>query len=299
MYLQGNCLGDQPTSHYQVTVSNGSTLTRNADPLRSSDNAQSSRASCSSKFYEHLAGTLSQVVFKYVNVDKELPAVGSNSVHRSLVDSSNCFLTTEVSHSEDSTTLPVSSFVDTATSLDSARLLSIPVEALEPCSGAEMFCNSPIFNQNNDKLQSIFPSTVSFAMHTNDQQADWPCSNLNQPSVTHLDTWNGVTYEPSESWGNLCELPAVWQYYADPEMVANDMEGEMIDVTHELAMRTSSDCRNFQDNDCGDCFTVGNWEFSHCDTAESSMSAINGDEYFCKDKYTNHGDHVDMSSFRI
>lgn len=73
----------------------------------------------------------------------------------------------------------------------------------------------------------------------------------------------------------------------------------MIDVMYELVMRMLSDCWNFQDNDCGDCFMVGNWEFFYCDIVEFLMFVINGDEYFCKDKYINYGDYVDMSFFWI
>ncbi|XP_024401854.1 uncharacterized protein [Physcomitrium patens] len=292
------CIGSQPSFYHEISASNESSLTESGGPLRSRESGQISRASSSSKFYEHGPGTLSQVVSKYVTVDKETLTVSSSSPDNRLVDSSQCFLSTQVSYSEDSSSnLVVSSYIDTATSPDSARFIPSSVESSEPGSAAGVtFCNTSSSNRNPDNLQSILPPNVSSAMHNAPRPVyAQPCLDEPRPGLTQNATWSDVTHDRAESWRNLCEPPAAWQYYTDPGMVANDMEDELVDVTRELAMRTSTACQGTQDGGCGECFMSGDWLFPHCDAADSSfscMSDISGDEYLCNDGYSSAGVHV-------
>lgn len=270
-----------------MTASNESTLT------------EIGRSSRASRFYEgDEVGTLAQVVSKYVCIDT---GKAGSSFGTQLSDSSKCLLSTQVPYSEDSSTSSVSPSADTATSPDSASGL--------PTSGdSEMvFCKPSMFSQNPDNLQSILPSSVNgyesqYSMNTQ-MQGDWPINMTRLRSLEVPASWSGVTCEPSESWSNLCELPAAWQYYTDPGLVANDMEVELVDVKRELAMRNMS-CeaassaaapwQSFQDDGCDGCFSSADWRFPvHCDAGSSisCLSDTGSDEYLCCDMYAGKGVH--------
>lgn len=294
-------------SLHKVTVSNESTLT-------TSNGSQLRGEAPPSKFYEDEVGTLAQVVSKYFPIDNGVlrnvtsnEALGMTDPGDSLVDSSQCFLSTQVPYSEDSSTSSVSPSNDTATSPDSAtarsppRFLPSSVEnSLDPGSAVEMinFSSSTTFNQNPDNLQSILPLSVSSAMQ---QLGDWlncssssssqPEQNIVTVSMTQK-SWTSCEPQPAaESWSNLCELPAAWQYYIDPGLVANEMEHELVDVKRELATHGSCEGsvawhQNFQDG-CDACFFSDDWQFpaQYTDSGSvSSMSDANSDvEYLCTD----------------
>lgn len=301
MWWQATCVVDN-----KVTVSNESTLTVSSGSLRD----PTSRASSGSKFHGNEAGTLAQVVSKYVSIENGAPngvpnnaslrAVPSNSVDNNdkLVDPSQCFLSTQVPYSEDSSTSSVSPSGDTATSPDSWFQLPAPsTDSFVPAGGKmHQLCNA---TTNPDNLQSMLPPSFCSGMHINQyHRGDWTLHeicNLDVESIRPLNTWNGATCgAPSESWSNLCELPAAWQYYTDPGMVANEMEHELVDVKRELAMRSynceeagsSSAWLTFQDDGCDACFSSDDWRFPHSvDADNSSVSCLSdlGDDYLCND----------------
>ncbi|KAG0563878.1 hypothetical protein KC19_8G066600 [Ceratodon purpureus] len=307
-------------SFHQVTVSNESTLT-------TSNGSQLRGGAPTSKFYEDEVGTLAQVVSKYLPVDNGVlrtvtsnDAVDMTDVCDSHVDSSQCFLSTQVPYSEDSSTSTVSPAHDTATSPDSTiarsppRFLPSLVEnSLDPGSAIEMisFPSSTTFNQNPDNLQSILPlsvlplSILPLSISSSLQQrGDWlncSSSSSSQPEQKNIVTvsmaqnsWTSC--EPhqaaSESWSNLCELPAAWQYYTDPGLVANEMEHELVDVKRELDTHDSCEGsvawhQNFQDEGCDACFFSDDWRFPAQCTDSGSVSSVsdaNSDvEYLCTD----------------
>lgn len=300
--VQAICIGDEPSSCHVVKVPNESTFTESVGPLRSGDNEHfTSRTSGPSRFHEDGVGSLAQVVSKFVCIEQG-HVTGSSSSHTiSLIDSSQCFVSTQASNSEDLSTSSVSPSIDTATSPNSVRFLSVSVGSSDPPSAAEMiYCSTPIFNQNPDDLQNILIPCASSSLLNKLHQSGGPRSNVSSQSImTRHDIWNGICCETSESWSSLCELPAAWQYYTDPGMVANDMEYELIDVTRELAMRKSVACQSCQDDGCEECFMNGDWQFLHCDAADSLISCVSnigGDEYLCNDIYSNHGIHADSLS---
>jgi hypothetical protein len=229
------------------------------------------------KLYEDEVGTLAQVVSKYLPTE----------------NSSQCFLSIQVPYSEDadSSTSSVSPSTDTATSATARSqrpefLPPIPVEAsLEP---VEMIT---CLSKNPDNLQSILPLSVSSAMRDS-----WlNCSNSSSSSSSVVrNSWTvSPAAQPHESWSNLCELPAAWQYYTDPGLVANEMEHELVDVKRELAMRCEGavaawpEEQSFQDEGCDACFFSDDWRWipaaAHTDSCSvsSASDATSDVEYLC------------------
>lgn len=280
-------MGDNAVnSLHQVTVSNESTLTM-------SNGSQLHGGRSSSKLHEDEVGTLAQVVSKYVSIDTGVHSTVKSS---DSLDSSHCFLSTQVLYSEDSSTSSVSPSADTATSPDARRPPRFLGSSLDPNSAVEMIFSSSTTNQNPDNLQSILPPSVASGMQ---QRGDWlNCSSSSSSSSCQPDmnvttvtknSWKSCE-PPLESWSNLCELPAAWQYYTDPGMVANEMEDEFVDVTRELAMRSCEGAVAsvaWQDEGCDACFFSDDWRFSaHAESSVSSMSDANSDvEYLCNDVY--------------
>jgi hypothetical protein len=247
----------------KVTVSNESALT---------ETGQTSRVS---RFYEDDgAGTLAQVVSKYVCIDGPCRRmVGSDNTNNLSAESSKCLLSTQVPYSEDSSTSSVSPSADTATSPDSASVVV-------PDSDVNLYCS---VNQNPDNLQSILPSN----MNLNQQQGEWASNVTRLRSLEVPASWSGVACEPSETWSNLCELPAAWQYYTDPGLVASEMEVELVDVTRDLAMRSCeagspAAWQSFQDDGCDGCFLSADWRFPE-DSSISCVSDTSSDEYLRHD----------------
>lgn len=268
------CIEESPVSCQKVTVSNESTLT---------ETGQSSRGSCVSKFYEDDgSGTLAQVVSKYVCIDNGHRNIPSISLDNNRSESSKCLLSTQVPYSEDSSTSSVSPSADTATSPDSISALPASVDS--EMNFTSYSGKSSMFNQNPDNLLSILPSN----MNPQQQQGEWPSNMTRLRCLEVPASWSGVICEPTETWSNLCELPAAWQYYTDPGLVANEMEVELVDVKRDLAMRScdaASPAWQPYDDGCDGCFLSADWRFPE-GSSISCMSDTSSDEYFRNDIYS-------------
>ncbi|XP_024403581.1 uncharacterized protein [Physcomitrium patens] len=286
------CVGDYAASCNRATVSYESTFSESGGPVRSPGGGHvTSGVSCASKFHEDEAGTLAQVVSKYVCIDNGLRSAAPCLLDNNLVDSNQCFLSTQVPYSEDSATSSVSPLGDTATSLDSATARS-PAQPLPTSVDSQMiFCgssNSSTFSQKPDSLQSILPPSASSTVNNMHQLSeDWPCSSSSQADIIRhpileQNSWN--TDPSAESWSSLCDLPDAWQYYTDPGLVANEMEDELIYVKRDLAMKNceavTTGWQSFLDDGCDACFGG--------DSSISYLSDNSSDEYL---RYPYRGAH--------
>ena len=270
------CIEGSPVS-CQITVSSESTLT------------ETRHGSRVSKFHDDEVGTLAQVVSKYVCIDNGHGIMPSKPLENQASESSQCLLSTQVPYSEDSSTSSVSPSADTATSPNSASALPTPVYTEIPF--APFPTKSSMFNQNPDNLSSILPSNMNLQQQA--QLGEWP---TDMPRLRCLEvpaSWSGIPCEPSETWTNLCELPAAWHYYTDPGLAANEMEMELVDVKRDLAMRTMS-CESFRNDGCGGCFLSADWRFPEVSTI-SCVSDTNSDvEYLRNYMYCGKGGQDQM-----
>lgn len=190
-------------------------------------------------------GTLAQVVSKYVDPDHQ------------------CLLSTQVLYSEDSSLSAVSPSADTASSPNSitAKTYVVPSPSgpvlsrcseagesvTEPPAAAEV-CSplQPLWptQQNPDNLESMLPSNMRMratdsgvlsSSGNRQPRGGWSWSSTAPPlTYNQISQVNLIEADPAETWSNLCELPASWQFDQSEPTYLQVADHELVDVKPEL-----------------------------------------------------------------
>lgn len=214
------------TRQGKVSHSAESTLTDNIDDSMTTcaEITQALTQNCRETSFEVVAGSIAQVVSRYVDSSPRSMRTGTRNALG--INSNPCLFSTQVPYSDDSSLSMASPPADTASYPNSGVVSHSSVVGLpRDVPVSEVCCRSnqgPVDpTQNPDNIQCMLPLSLrtSLSLDSQDLYGDLPLGWSVQPQTTTTGLISSSSFYPqtmepdlSQTWSNLCELPASWDF---------------------------------------------------------------------------------------